>query len=103
MIHVNTLKIITVIYSDKEQSYGALFLIFGIIFLVGYVVAFFAPYLSLPEWLHTTIVEYTVLILAIVLFFTIIRLGWNMLTAAPAISLKEQEARLNDQNSEESH
>lgn len=76
---------------QREQVYGAFLSILGTILLIAYPVAFFAVELSLPSWLHTVSIELPVFVFAVIFLFTIIRIGWNMLTAPPAKPLDEQE------------
>ncbi len=89
------------IFSNKERAYGALLLALGIVFLKIFLISFFAIRLPLPGGLksiayrlHSAAVELPVLALVAAFFFIVIRIGWNMLTAPPAKSLKEQEDAL---------
>jgi hypothetical protein len=89
------------IFNSKERTFGALFLAMGILFLKIYLISFFAIRLPLPSrlkrtaaMLHGAAVELPVLALVVAFFFIVIRIGWNMLTAPPAKSLKEQEDAL---------
>lgn len=89
------------ILSSKERTYGAFFLVLGILFLKIYLISFFAIRLPLPaglKWtavrLHRAAVELPVLVLAVTFFVVLIRIGWNMLTAPSAKSLTEQEDAL---------
>jgi hypothetical protein len=89
------------VLSSKERTYGALFLALGVLFLKIYLVSFFAKSLPLPAGskktaarLHRAATELPVLVLALAFFFVMIKIGWNMLTAPPAKSLKEQEEAL---------
>ncbi len=88
-------------FSSKERAYGALLLALGVLFLKIFLVSFFAINLPLPAKLkrmaarlHRAAVELPVLALVVAFFFIVIRIGWNMLTAPPAKSLKEQEDAL---------
>jgi uncharacterized protein (DUF983 family) len=82
---------------QKEQAYGALFVILGAILIPVYFIVFFAIELTLPLWLHRIAIELPVLLLVIIFLFVLIRIGWNMMTAPPAKSLQEQEVLMSKQ------
>jgi protein-S-isoprenylcysteine O-methyltransferase Ste14 len=81
---------------SKDQVYGGIIFIVALIVAIGYVVAFFAPYLHLPTWWREWAVYLPVFLFVIVVLVICMWIGWTMLTTpppAPIESETEKEAK----------
>lgn len=85
---------------SKEKILGTLLFVLGIVILISYIVTFFSPHLSFPQWIRTVLVEFTVLAIVIAFLVITIRLGWNMMTSPSPKSLIQQETAVSETKEE---
>jgi hypothetical protein len=75
---------------SKDQGYGFAIFILSIIIAIGYLAAFFAPYIGLPpDWQRWAI---GIPVLLFVLLVLVISgwIGWTMLTTPPPAPLEPE-------------
>ena len=68
---------------NRDQAYGGLILVISASIAIGYVVAYFAPYLALPAWWHEWAVGIPVLLFVLLALVISMWIGWTMLTTPP--------------------
>jgi protein-S-isoprenylcysteine O-methyltransferase Ste14 len=76
---------------NRDQSYGGLIFLISLVIAVGYLIAFFAPLLSLPAWWHEWAVGLPVLLFVLAVLVISMWIGWTMMTT-PAPPPLEPEA-----------
>jgi len=86
---------------SRDQLYGGGIFAISLIIVVGYLVAFFAPTLSLPAWWHEWAVGLPVLLFVLAVLVIAMWIGWTMMTTPPPLPL-EQETPLETKPEEKS-
>jgi len=75
---------------SRDQLYGGGIFAISLIIVVGYLVAFFAPTLSLPAWWHEWAVGLTVLLFVLAVLVISMWIGWTMMTTPPPLPLEQE-------------
>jgi NADH:ubiquinone oxidoreductase subunit 6 (subunit J) len=75
---------------SKDQSYGFVIFLLSIVVLFGYLVAFFAPVLGLPEVWREWAIGLPVLLFVVLVLVIAAWIGWTMLTTPPPAPLEPQ-------------
>lgn len=65
---------------DRHQTYGGIIFIVALVVAIGYVVAFFAPYLNLPPWWREWAVYLPVFLFVLAALVICMWIGGTMLT-----------------------
>ena len=74
---------------NKDQGYGFAIFIVSLIVAIVYLVAFFSPYLGLPDW-HQWAVGIPVLLFVLLVLVISAWIGWTMLTTPPPAPLETE-------------
>jgi hypothetical protein len=75
---------------SKDQSYGFVIFLLSIVVLVGYVVAYFAPFFGLPVAWREWAVGLPVLLFVVLVLVIFGWIGWTMLTTPPPTPLEHE-------------
>ena len=75
---------------SKDQAYGGIIFIVALVIAIGYVVAFFAPYLNLPLWLREWAVYLPVFLFVLAALVICMWIGWTMLTTPPPAPIEPE-------------
>jgi len=75
---------------SRDQLYGGGIFAISLIIVVGYLVAFFAPTLSLPAWWHEWAVGLPVLLFVLAVLVISMWIGWTMMTTPPPLPLEQE-------------
>jgi protein-S-isoprenylcysteine O-methyltransferase Ste14 len=75
---------------NKDQGYGFIIFIVSIIIAIVYLVAFFAPCIGLPAYLHDWAVGIPVLLFMLLVLLISGWIGWTMLTTPPPLPLEAE-------------
>ena len=82
---------------SKDQAYGGIIFIVALVVAIGYVIAFFAPYLNLPPWWREWAVYLPVFLFVLAVLVICMWIGWTMLTTPPPAPIEpeppEKEAK----------
>lgn len=62
----------------------------SLVIVVGYVIIFFAPALSLPAWWHEWAVGLPVLFFVLAVLIISMWIGWTMMTTPPPVPLEPE-------------
>lgn len=76
---------------SKDQIYGGLLFAAALIVAVGYIVAFFAPYLNLPPWWRDWAIAIPVFIIVLAILVIFMWIGWVMFTTPPPTPIEPEE------------
>lgn len=76
---------------DKDRLYGLLILLASIVAAIGFLAAFFAPYLGLPAWLSWWAVALPVFIVVLLALGVLAWIGWTMATTPPPTPIEDLE------------
>ena len=82
---------------SKDQGYGFVIFILSLIIAVLYLVAFFAPYIGLPAYLHDWAVGIPVLLFMLLVLLISAWIGWTMLTTPPPLPLETESQAVTPQ------
>jgi len=74
---------------NKDQGYGFAIFIVSLIVAIVYLVAFFSPYLGLPDWRQWA-VGIPVLLFVLLVLVISAWIGWTMLTTPPPAPLEPE-------------
>jgi len=77
---------------SRDQAYGGAIFAVSLIIIVAYVIAFFAPILSLPPWWHEWAVGLPVLLFVLAVLVISMWIGWTMMTTPPPVPLEPEPA-----------
>jgi len=77
---------------SRDQVYGGAIFAVSLIIIVAYVIAFFAPILSLPAWWHEWAVGLPVLLFVLAVLVISMWIGWTMMTTPPPVPLEPEPA-----------
>jgi len=77
---------------NRDQLYGGAIFGISLVIIVGYVVAFFAPQLTLPAWWHEWAVGLPVLLFVLAVLVISMWIGWTMMTTPPPAPLEPEIA-----------
>lgn len=77
---------------SRDQAYGGGIFAVSLIILIGYVIAFFAPTLSLPASWHEWAVGLPVLLFVLAVLVISMWIGWTMITTPPPVPLEPETA-----------
>jgi len=75
---------------SKDQGYGFVIFIISLIVAIGYLVAFFAPYIGLPSVWHDWAIGIPVLLFVLLVLVISAWIGWTMLTTPPPAPLEAE-------------
>ena len=75
---------------SKDQGYGFVIFLISIIVAIGYLVAFFAPYLGLPTAWQWWAIGIPVLLFVLLVLVISAWIGWTMLTTPPPAPLETE-------------
>jgi len=75
---------------SRDQLYGGGIFAISLIIVVGYLIAFFAPTLSLPVWWHEWAVGLPVLLFVLAVLVISMWIGWTMMTTPPPLPLEQE-------------
>ncbi len=75
---------------SKDRAYGGIIFIVALVVAIGYVVAFFAPYLNLPPWWREWAVYLPVFIFVLAMLVICMWIGWTMLTTPPPAPIEPE-------------
>ena len=74
---------------NKDQGYGFAIFIVSLIVAIVYLVAFFSPYVGLPDWQQWA-VGIPVLLFVLLVLVISAWIGWTMLTTPPPAPLEPE-------------
>ncbi len=77
---------------NKDQGYGFLIFLISIIVAIGYVAAFFAPFIGLPRDWQAWAIGIPVLLFVLLVLVISGWIGWTMLTTPPPVPLEPEPA-----------
>ena len=80
---------------NKDQGYGFGIFIVSLIVAIVYLIAFFSPYLGLPNWQQWA-VGIPVLLFVLLVLVISAWIGWTMLTTPPPAPLEPEPATTSD-------
>ena len=75
---------------NRDRLYGGAIFAVSLVVLVGYVIAFFAPALSLPAWWHEWALGLPVLLFVLAVLVISMWIGWTMMTTPPPVPLETE-------------
>lgn len=75
---------------SRDQVYGGAIFAVSLVIVVAYVIAFFAPTLSLPAWWHEWAVGLPVLLFVLAVLVISMWIGWTMMTTPPPAPLEPE-------------
>jgi protein-S-isoprenylcysteine O-methyltransferase Ste14 len=75
---------------SRDQLYGGGIFAVSLVIIVAYVIAFFAPQLSLPMWWHEWAVGLPVLLFVLAVLVIAMWIGWTMMTTPPPLPLEQE-------------
>lgn len=75
---------------NRDQLYGGAIFVISLVIVLAYVVAFFAPFLSLPVWWHEWAVGLPVLLFVAAVLVIAMWIGWTMMTTPPPAPLEPE-------------
>jgi len=75
---------------SKDQSYGLVIFLVALIVAVGYLAAFFAPWIGLDPRLQAYAIGIPVLLLVLLVLVISAWIGWTMLTTPPPAPLEPE-------------
>ncbi|MGA8904603.1 MAG: hypothetical protein WB661_06305 [Candidatus Bathyarchaeia archaeon] len=75
---------------SKDQGYGFVIFFISIIVAIGYLVAFFAPFLGLPAVWQQWAIGIPVLLFVLLVLVISAWIGWTMLTTPPPAPLETE-------------
>lgn len=75
---------------NRDQLYGGGIFAISLIIVVAYVIAFFAPQLSLPQTWHEWAVGLPVLLFVLAVLVISMWIGWTMMTTPPPAPLEPE-------------
>jgi len=75
---------------SKDQGYGLVIFLVSIIVAIVYLVAFFAPWISLPVGWHDLAVGVPVLLFVLLVLVISGWIGWTMVTTPPPAPLEPE-------------
>jgi protein-S-isoprenylcysteine O-methyltransferase Ste14 len=75
---------------SKDQAYGGIIFIVALVVAIGYIVAFFAPYLNLPPWWREWAVYLPVFLFVLAALVICMWIGWTMLTTPPPAPIEPE-------------
>ncbi len=75
---------------SKDQSYGFIIFLVSLIVAVGYLAAFFSPWIGLDPRLQFYAIAIPVLLLVLLVLFISVWIGWTMLTTPPPAPLEPE-------------
>ncbi len=85
---------------SKDQIYGGLIFAVALIVAIGYIAAFFAPYLHLPPWWREWAIALPIFIIVLAVLGIFMWIGWVMFTTPPPQPIEVEEEK--EEKSEES-
>jgi protein-S-isoprenylcysteine O-methyltransferase Ste14 len=77
---------------SRDQLYGGAIFGVSLIIIVAYLIAFFAPWLSLPASWHEWAVGLPVLLFVLAVLVISAWIGWTMMTTPPPAPLEPEIA-----------
>jgi protein-S-isoprenylcysteine O-methyltransferase Ste14 len=75
---------------SKDQGYGFVIFIISIIVALAYLVAFFAPFVGLPQSWQQWAIGIPVLLFVLLVLVISAWIGWTMLTTPPPAPLETE-------------
>lgn len=78
---------------SKDQIYGGLIFAAALIVAIGYIAAFFAPYLHLPPWWRDWAIALPIFIIVLAVLVIFMWIGWVMFTTPPPTPLEAEEEK----------
>jgi hypothetical protein len=85
---------------SKDQGYGAVIFLISIVVAVVYLVAFFAPWVGLPQEWHDLAVGIPVLLFVLLVLVISGWIGWTMVTTPPPAPLEPEPSLPKEEDSE---
>jgi|YelNatPaOPRAMG01_1025707.scaffolds.fasta_scaffold49895_1 predicted DNA-binding transcriptional regulator len=78
---------------SKDQIYGGLIFAIALIVAIGYITAFFAPYLNLPSWWRDWAIALPIFIIVLAVLGIFMWIGWVMFTTPPPQPIEVEEEK----------
>jgi fatty acid desaturase len=78
---------------SKDQIYGSLIFAVALIAAIGYIAAFFAPYLHLPPWWRDWAIALPIFIIVLAVLVIFMWIGWVMFTTPPPTPIEPEEEK----------
>ena len=75
---------------SKDQGYGFVIFIISVVVAIGYLAAFFAPYIGLPAAWQQWAIGIPVLLFVLLVLVISAWIGWTMLTTPPPAPLETE-------------
>lgn len=73
---------------SRDQAYGGVIFIVALLVAIGYIIAFFAPYIGLPLWWREWAIALPMFLLVVAALVILMWIGWTMLTTPPPLPIE---------------